>query len=117
MDGENLFYNDSDPVKLSQLAYQFVSGQLLHAKALSAVLAPTVNSYKRLVPGYEAPVYIGDNSPHNYYFDAPSVMFGASLDYKTPSSPTLYRAFNGTLSGMKIRLGTDVDDTLNCEKP
>ena len=59
LDGENLFYNDSDPVKLSQLAYQFVSGQLLHAKALSAVLAPTVNSYKRLVPGYEAPVYIG----------------------------------------------------------
>ena len=65
----------------------------------------------------EAPVYVGDNSPHNYYFDAPSVMFGASVDYKTPSSPTPYRFFNGTLSGMKIRLGTDVDDTLNCEKP
>lgn len=65
----------------------------------------------------EAPVYVGDNSPHNYYFDAPSVMFGASLDYKTPSSPTLYRFFNGTLSGMKIRLGADVDNTLNCEKP
>lgn len=65
----------------------------------------------------EAPVYVGDNSTHNYYFDAPSVMFGASLDYKTPSSPTLYRSFNGTLSGMKIRLGKDVDDTLNCEKP
>ncbi len=43
---------------LSDLAKQFIAGQLKHARALSTVLAPTVNSYKRLVPGYEAPVYI-----------------------------------------------------------
>jgi glutamine synthetase len=57
-DGENAFFAEDDPYKLSELAYQFVAGQLEHARALSAVVAPTVNSYKRLVPGYEAPVYI-----------------------------------------------------------
>jgi len=41
------------------LAYGFIAGQLKHARALAAVVAPTVNSYKRLVPGYEAPVYVG----------------------------------------------------------
>jgi len=57
-DGNNLFYDKTDPMHLSELAKQFIAGQLKHAKALSAVLAPTINSYKRLVPGYEAPVYI-----------------------------------------------------------
>jgi glutamine synthetase len=57
--GENLFYSESDPVHLSPLAYGFIAGQLNHARALSAIVAPTVNSYKRLVPGYEAPVYVG----------------------------------------------------------
>ncbi len=57
--GENLFYNENDEHHLSELAYQFLAGQLKHARGMSAVLAPTANSYKRLVPGYEAPVYIG----------------------------------------------------------
>lgn len=57
--GENAFYDpDGDPYRLSQLARSFVAGQLDHAPALAAIVAPTVNSYKRLVPGYEAPVYI-----------------------------------------------------------
>lgn len=56
--GENVFYNPDDEYKLSETAYQFMAGQLSHARALSAVVAPTVNSYKRLTPGYEAPVYI-----------------------------------------------------------
>ncbi|MEW6364203.1 MAG: type I glutamate--ammonia ligase [Acidobacteriota bacterium] len=54
----NLFYDPADPYRLSQLAYRFLAGQLEHARALAALVAPTVNSYKRLVPGYEAPVYI-----------------------------------------------------------
>ncbi len=58
-DGENLFYDEKDEHRLSKLAYQFLAGQLKHARGMSAVLAPTANSYKRLVPGYEAPVYIG----------------------------------------------------------
>ncbi|MBN2147014.1 MAG: type I glutamate--ammonia ligase [Anaerolineales bacterium] len=57
--GKNLFYDLNDEFTLSPIAYGFVAGQLAHARALSAVVAPTVNSYKRLVPGYEAPVYIG----------------------------------------------------------
>jgi glutamine synthetase len=59
MQGNNLFSDVKDDFHLSPLAYQFIAGQLLHARALAAIVAPTVNSYKRLVPGYEAPVYIG----------------------------------------------------------
>ncbi len=57
--GKNLFFDGKDEFHLSKLAYSFIAGQLRHARALAAVVAPTVNSYKRLVPGYEAPVYIG----------------------------------------------------------
>ena len=57
-DGNNLFYDANDEYKLSKLAYSFIAGQLNHARALAAIVAPTVNSYKRLVPGYEAPAYI-----------------------------------------------------------
>ncbi len=57
--GENLFFSPSDDFHLTPLAYGFIAGQLAHARALSGILAPSVNSYKRLVPGYEAPVYIG----------------------------------------------------------
>ena len=57
--GKNLFFDPDDKYNLSEMAYGFIAGQLQHARALSAVVAPTVNSYKRLVPGYEAPVYVG----------------------------------------------------------
>lgn len=57
-DGKNLFYDAEDEYNLSRIAYNFIAGQLTHAKALAAITSPTVNSYKRLVPGYEAPVYI-----------------------------------------------------------
>lgn len=54
----NLFFEANDPYHFSPLAYHFLAGQLEHARALAAIVAPTVNSYKRLVPGYEAPVYV-----------------------------------------------------------
>jgi len=57
--GKNLFYDSQADYYLSVLGRHFIAGQLKHARAMSAVLSPTVNSYKRLVPGYEAPVYIG----------------------------------------------------------
>jgi glutamine synthetase len=57
--GDNLFFDPVDSYNLSDLAYQFIEGQLSHARAMTAVVAPTINSYKRLVPGYEAPVYVG----------------------------------------------------------
>ncbi|MGI6537468.1 MAG: type I glutamate--ammonia ligase [Caldicoprobacterales bacterium] len=56
--GENLFYDPSDPLKLSQEAYYYMGGLLAHAPAITAITNPLVNSYKRLVAGYEAPVYI-----------------------------------------------------------
>lgn len=56
--GENLFDDENSETGLSKEAMYFMGGLLKHSPALSAIVAPTVNSYKRLVPGYEAPVYI-----------------------------------------------------------
>lgn len=58
VDGKNLFFDPKDEYHLSKLAKSFIQGQLLHIKGLNAILNPTINSYKRLVVGYEAPVYI-----------------------------------------------------------
>jgi glutamine synthetase len=57
-EGRNAFFDANDRYRLSPLAYNFVAGQMKHARGMTAIVAPTVNSYKRLVPGYEAPVYI-----------------------------------------------------------
>jgi glutamine synthetase len=57
-EGGNLFAEQDDSYGISMLAKKYIAGQLKHARGMSAVLAPLVNSYKRLVPGYEAPVYI-----------------------------------------------------------
>ncbi|MDD4802820.1 MAG: type I glutamate--ammonia ligase [Syntrophomonas sp.] len=57
-DGENIFYDASKEDGLSDLCRYFIAGVLKHARAITAITSPTVNSYKRLVPGYEAPVYI-----------------------------------------------------------
>ncbi|MFD1928594.1 type I glutamate--ammonia ligase [Sporosarcina siberiensis] len=56
--GENVFYDETGVRKLSTIAYQFMAGVLDHVEGFTAVTNPTVNSYKRLVPGYEAPCYI-----------------------------------------------------------
>lgn len=55
---ENAFYDERDEFGLSDTAKQYLAGILAHARAFTAIANPTVNSYKRLVPGYEAPVYI-----------------------------------------------------------
>ena len=55
----NLFYDESDDyAELSQTGRYFIGGILDHARSLSAIVTPTVNSYKRIIPGFEAPVYI-----------------------------------------------------------
>ena len=56
--GENTFYEKKGRYELSKNAFYFIGGLLRHAKETCAVLASCVNSYKRLVPGYEAPVYL-----------------------------------------------------------
>ncbi len=55
---KNAFFSKDDKYHLSDIAKKFIAGQLRHAREMSAVFAQWVNSYKRLVPGYEAPVYI-----------------------------------------------------------
>ncbi|HAP8651222.1 TPA: type I glutamate--ammonia ligase [Enterococcus faecium] len=57
-DEGNVFYDKDGELELSETAYHFLGGLLKHARAYTAVCNPTVNSYKRLVPGYEAPVYV-----------------------------------------------------------
>lgn len=55
---ENAFYDESTELGLSDTAMQFMAGVLAHVQGFTAVTNPTVNSYKRLVPGYEAPCYV-----------------------------------------------------------
>src|SRR5215211_5916786 len=57
-DGRNAFFDGDDEWHLSETGKAFIAGQLRHAREISAVFAQWVNSYKRLVPGYEAPVYV-----------------------------------------------------------
>ncbi len=117
--GQNLFYDSGDPYLLSQTAYHFIAGQLHHAKALSAIVAPTVNSYKRLVPGYEAPVYIGwaqvnrsalIRIPQPMQDQADSVR----LELRCPDpSSNPYLAFNAMLAA-----GMDgIDKQMTCPDP
>ena len=57
-DGKNIFINEKDPNGLSKEAYSFMAGIMRHIEGISIVTNPLVNSYKRLVPDFEAPVYI-----------------------------------------------------------
>ena len=57
-DGKNAFYDENDKDQLSETAYHFLGGLMKHARSYTAIVNPIVNSYKRLVPGYEAPVYV-----------------------------------------------------------
>ena len=59
-DGTNAFFDpeDANGMQLSETAYQFLAGLMKHAYGFTAIMNPTVNSFKRLVPGYEAPVYV-----------------------------------------------------------
>ncbi|MCR1914928.1 type I glutamate--ammonia ligase [Lactobacillus johnsonii] len=57
-DGKNVFYDKDGEFHLSDTALHFLNGILEHARAITAIGNPTVNSYKRLIPGFEAPVYI-----------------------------------------------------------
>ena len=61
-DGKNIFFDEKDPKGLSREAYSFIAGILAHIRGITAVANPLVNSYKRLVPGYEAPCYLAWSS-------------------------------------------------------
>ena len=61
-DGKNAFHNEEDELGLSSVAYNFIGGVLKHIKEICPITNPLVNSYKRLVPDYEAPVYIAGSA-------------------------------------------------------
>jgi len=116
--GTNLFYDPNGYACLSQMCRYFIGGLLEHARALSAIVAPTVNSYKRLVPGYEAPVYLAWSRKNRSalirvpeYF--PGTENEARIEYRSPDplcNP--YLAYTVLLeAGMEgIRKKTDPGD-------
>lgn len=57
-DGKNVFADPADPLGLSKEAYYFIGGLMKHIRGMAAVTNPLVNSYKRLVPGFDAPLYV-----------------------------------------------------------
>ncbi len=117
--GENLFFDKEDRFHISPVAYGFIAGQLKHARALAAVVSPTVNSYKRLVPGYEAPVYVGWAQINRSaliriprYTEGRDKAMRAELRFPDPSSNP-YLAFTVMLAA-----GLDgIDQQLPCPEP
>lgn len=102
--GQNLFYDPSGKYRMSDLARHFLAGELKHAPALTALAASTPNSYDRLVPGYEAPVYVSWGGPNRtamvrvpgYEIRSGS---GMRFEYRTPDpfcNP--YLLFGGLLA-------------------
>ena len=91
---ENLFYDPNDEyAELSQLARYYIGGILKHARALSAIVNPTTSSYKRLVPGYEAPIYIAwSKANRSAIVRVPNYMRGiakaARIEYRSPDPST-----------------------------
>ncbi|MEM3081068.1 MAG: type I glutamate--ammonia ligase [Nitrososphaerota archaeon] len=90
--GQNLFYDaDDEYAELSQLGRYFVGGLLEHSRALTAIVTPTTNSFRRLVPGYEAPVFIAwsrSNRSANIripvYQKGPSSAKRKRVEFRTP---------------------------------
>ena len=117
--GESLFFDPVDDFRLSKLAYGFIAGQLRHARALAAVVAPTINSYKRLVPGYEAPVYVGWAQINRsaliripYYSAGREKSVRAELRFPDPSSNP-YLAFTVMLAAAL----DGIENELSCPAP
>src|SRR5210317_90832 len=120
LDGTNAFFDENGPLKLSETAYQYIAGIMKNARGFTAVTNPLVNSYKRLVPGYEAPVYVAwSASNRSALMRIPASRgLGTRVEVRCPD-PTCnpYLAFammlNSGLDGVKNKLtpppSTDVN--------
>ena len=96
-DGKNAFHNEEDELGLSSVAYNFIAGVLKHIKEICPITNPLVNSYKRLVPDYEAPVYIAWSAKHRSpLIRVPSARGeGTRIEFRSPdpsSNPYLVLA-------------------------
>ncbi len=116
-DGENAFHDGADEFDLSDEAKQFTAGILDHAEALAAVTNPTVNSYKRLVPGYEAPVYVAWSDRNRSALirkPAARVPSASRIEARFPDpSCNPYLAF-----AVLIHAGLDgIEQELDCDDP
>jgi len=116
-DGENAFHDGDDEFDLSETAKQFLAGMLEHAPAITAVANPTVNSYKRLVPGYEAPIYIAWSDVNRSALvrkPAARVPAASRIEYRAPDPAcNPYLAF-ATL----VHAGLDgIERSLECPDP
>jgi glutamine synthetase len=116
-DGENAFHDDDDEFNLSETGKQFLAGILEHAEALTAVCNPTVNSYKRLIPGYEAPVYIAWSDVNRSALvrkPAARIPAASRIEFRSPDpSCNPYLAF-----AAMIHAGLDgIENDLECPDP
>ena len=103
---KNTFFDQESDLELSQVGRYFCGGIMSHAKALTAITNPTTNSYHRLVPGYEAPVYIAWSSSNRTatiripaHFKGEKYAFMKRLEYRVPdpaSNP--YLVFSAVLA-------------------
>lgn len=125
--GQNLMFDEKDDyAELSQLGRYFGGGLVAHARALAAITNPTTNSYRRLVPGFEAPVYIAwSRRNRSANIRIPVNMKGAKyasrkrLEYRTPdTSANPYLCFSAILAagldGIKksLDIGNPVDEDI-----
>ncbi|MGI8864960.1 MAG: type I glutamate--ammonia ligase [Solirubrobacteraceae bacterium] len=120
--GEPLMYGEGGYANLSDLARQYIAGLLTHAPALLAFCAPTTNSYRRLVPGYEAPVNLVYSARNRsacvrvpMYHEAPKTK---RIEFRSPD-PTAnpYLAFSALMmAGLDgIRRGLDPGEPLDAD--
>ena len=106
--GKNVFFSEENAYHLSDTAYPYMAGLITHARELSAVLSQWVNSYKRLIEGYEAPVYIAwGQKNRSAYIRVPQYQPGKEaatrLELRSPDPAcNLYLAFSTMLAaGLK----------------
>ncbi len=120
LDGSNAFLDEKGDLQLSEVAYQYIAGIMKNARGFAAVTNPLINSYKRLVPGYEAPVYVAWSAANrSALVRVPAARgLGTRVEVRCPD-PTCnpYLAFammlNSGLDGVKNKLtpppSTDVN--------
>ena len=100
-EGSNLFYDPRSELGISRTARHFIGGVLAHAKGLAALTNPSVNSYKRLVPGWEAPVYVSWARYNRSVLlrIPPGKGMRARIEYRpTDGSSNFYLAYAGILA-------------------